>query len=333
MFFFFSKKFLPGYNKHFYEGLLKSHQEDGRFPRFVKLTIEAYKNSQKIKADARFTGKVLPSPLFILYYALIDPDAPQTSAYSLAACRSMLFGFTGLHPEVPFLEFFKILESSDNKEKTNYSPFDENDIHNSMSSFRKYAKIFARWPDEREVDKVDTLVGNLLGLKGIVHLWFRTEKELTEFCRMPDNPNVKDFTLKFSNPKLKFRLSFYHTDLPDTGEIVNILFGIPLPVRGADVVFSGGLKKSANAGLVISLSGEPGVGKTSVALALAALFYPFGTRCIYISLEEGEMDLKKRLLTLVPDYIKEIMFAEGERPFRKKILLMRGLTFMRLKII
>lgn len=299
----------PGINRHLYNGLLKSHQEDGIYSRLVKLTLEAYKNSQRIRTDPKSQGRVLPSPLYILYYALIIPEEPQSAAYALAICRGMLFKMIGCHPEHPDLEYFNTLES-----------FNEYDIHSAMYSFRRNVKIQAGWPRDDDKSRINWIVGHTLSMKGITHLWFNGEKNLLEFCSLPSNQTEIDFVNKFSDPNYKFKISYFQTDLPDSGEIVNILFGIPVPIRGADILFYGGIKKTSDSNLIISLSGEPGVGKTSIALSLAALFYPFNTTTVYISLEENPKDLRKRLFTLIPDYFKEVEFnPEKNKAFQKKI--------------
>jgi KaiC/GvpD/RAD55 family RecA-like ATPase len=298
----FEKFYKSGTNKHISSGLsLTDQQRRLIFPRLSRLTIQAYKESQTISKKSDFSGTI-PSPLSILYNALIVPSEPQTSAYSLVLCRTMLFFAMNLLPG-------KKEKNFDN----HFSYFDENDIIDSLSSFRKYIKIQLRWPDQREnrqssglTSKINFLVGHYLSMKGYSHLWFNTENELENFLQKELTPNEKFLKSKYSNPKYRFRISESYMDLPEQGEIINSLFGIPMPFRGGEVLFHGGLKLTSQGGVVVNMSGKPGVGKTSVALSLSALLAPLNTQTIYISLEEECEDLFKRLLSLVPEYLKEL---------------------------
>ena len=76
-------------DKHITIGLFNRHQTRGEkiYPRILKITINAYKEASEVKMKTRFT---IPSPLYILYYALIIPNHPQTAAYSLASTRTLL---------------------------------------------------------------------------------------------------------------------------------------------------------------------------------------------------------------------------------------------------
>jgi KaiC/GvpD/RAD55 family RecA-like ATPase len=296
----FEKAYSSGINKHLSSGLAIRHRKrDKNYPRLSKLTIQAYKESQK---NPTKTGIILPSPLSIVYQALIIPSEPQTSAYSLVLCRGMLFYLMGMHP---------VVENMDRNR--DFIFISEKDVLDSISSFRKYIKIQLRWPDQREERIADSekarinfLVGHYLSMKTYSYLWFATEKGVNSFLKVPHFKTLKAFINIYRNPVYRYRISEAYDDLPEQGEIINSLFGIPLPFRGGDVLFHGGLKKSSTGGLVINLSGKPGVGKTSVGLSLAALLSPFNTKTIYISLEEKKEDLYKRLLTLIPDYLKEL---------------------------
>lgn len=107
-----------------------------------------------------------------------------------------------------------------------------------------------------------------------------------------------------SHLEYEFRLAPGLEDIPDTQEILNGLMGVPLPMEGAATVFYGGLQRSHHNSLVMSISGPPGTGKTSLALALAAGLSPFGTRCLYFTFEEDSETLKRRALGLIPQYFR-----------------------------
>ena len=100
----------------------------------------------------------------------------------------------------------------------------------------------------------------------------------------------------------EFRISPGLIDIPDTQEILNSLMGIPVQIAGGSTVFFGGLQRSHHDSLVMSVSGSPGSGKTSLALALAASLAPFGTRCLYCTFEEDAQTLERRAVGIVPHY-------------------------------
>jgi KaiC/GvpD/RAD55 family RecA-like ATPase len=303
----FEKKYsISGLNKHLTKGLNKSIQERQYiYPRLSKLVIYHYQLTQNLKSKSNYKAEIMPSPLHILYLALTVPEEPQTGSYAFVLCRSMLFSFLDLHPKHPLLKELS----------PNLDPVKEEDILKSISSYLNYIQINLRWPDPRSKytsfsTRVHYLNGHILSLKGITHLWFNNDRQLLDFCQISkaDN-NLKALKKLYSNSKetnskYSFRLSGKYIELPDTSEIINWIFGIPIPVRGADILFHGGLKRSSNSGLVMSLHGQPGVGKTSTALSLAAVLSPFQTKTIYISLEEEAEDLKTRLYTLIPDYLR-----------------------------
>jgi KaiC/GvpD/RAD55 family RecA-like ATPase len=75
-----------------------------------------------------------------------------------------------------------------------------------------------------------------------------------------------------------------------------------------DTLLQGGLKTDSNSSLVVLVSGNPGSGKTSFALALSAVLSPFGTQSFYLSVEEKAADLKERLQSLYPEYLTGLSF-------------------------
>lgn len=302
----FEKFYKYGVNKHVSKGLSKNDKvKRSIYPRLSKLTLQAFKEAQEITQSGNFQGFVLPSPLSILYQALTVPSEPQTAAYPFVLCRSMLFSFFRAHPDHPELsDKYPHLDS-----------FDEKDVLDSIASLRNHINIQMRWPDKRAsgtslTSRVNFITGHLLALKGIVHLFFFEERDLLDFCHITNH--IETYTGKKEKddernaPTYRFRLSDSYTELPQHGEIINMIFGIPLPIRGADIIFNEGLKTTSLGGIVGNLSGRPGVGKTSFALSLAALLSPFNTKCIYISLEEQAKDLSKRLITLIPEYAKSL---------------------------
>ncbi|MBL7701091.1 MAG: AAA family ATPase [Ferruginibacter sp.] len=305
-----------GLNRHITKGLTKSEQKKQNvYPRISKIIIQAFQQVQESKKNVNYKAEVLPSPFQILYHILTVPSEPQTSAYPFILCRSVFFYFLGVHPKNPELP----------KSNSELAIFTEEDILNSIRSFRNHIKIQLRWPDprlnpERFSSRINFLTAHVLGVKGIAHLWFTSDKELLAFCS-PSEKKESLAVLKelYSRPKYHFRLSNLYTELPNASEVINWIFGLPMPIRGADILFHGGLKKTSSSGLVISLHGQPGTGKTSAALSIAATLSPLKTTCIYLSLEEEEEDLTIRLQTLVPEYLKELSIYDNETKTKKEV--------------
>lgn len=305
---------ISGLNSHIVKGLTlgdAKRQEQNLYPRLSKLVIYTYLQAQSSKRDKKYKAEIIPSPLNILYHALTVPNEPQSAAYAYVLCRSMLFFFLQLHPKL----------SGSNSINATYSEFQEEDILRSMNSLGNYSRQFARWPDKRQGHEKDAarlnyLLGHILALKGFFYLWFSANDQLINFCNVNESNLQSDLYARYRNElkeseKYHFRLSGGFHDMPDSSEVLNWIFGIPIPIRGADLLFSGGLKRSSNSGLVVSMHGQPGTGKTSVALALASVLSPFNTQTIYITLEESPEDLRTRLNTLTPSYLKRLSIYEN----------------------
>lgn len=303
-----------GLDAHIVKGLTLSEskrKEKNLYPRITKIVIHAYIKAQKTKSSGQYQAEIIPSPLNILYHVLTVPEEPQTAAYSFVLCRGMLFYFLDLHPKFPDLKNIS----------PGFDEFREEDILSSVNSFNNYINIHGRWPEKTNNYKSTTyrthyLNGHILSIKGYTYLWFNNSEQLLNFCDLDkENSSLpvlkKLYTNSFStDEQYYFRLSGIYTTLPDASEINNWIFGVPIPLRGADLLFYGGLKKTSTTGLVISLHGQPGSGKTSAALSLAAVLSPFNTKTFYLSLEENSEDLKTRLSSLIPDYLRRLSIYE-----------------------
>jgi len=276
---------------HLKEGL---HEHSLDVARLSRLTVQAFKEAQD-QNEYYFT-----SPLNVLYHALSIPDFPQSYAYSLAICRTLLFIRFKVHPKHKNLP-------------ENWVPFDTDEIKSALIHFRRFTLKNDNF-DLGTSDPVKLMVAHFLAMKGILRLRFGTVNEVPIEST---NGKIKIIKKYFKScdvngghdnyDKLfEFRLSSDYTDLPDASEILNELCGIPIPIRGADTIFFGGLRTSDDSSLVISISGKAGTGKTSLGLALAANLSPFNTLCYYISLEESAEDLNNRIGSLVPDYLQRL---------------------------
>jgi KaiC len=96
--------------------------------------------------------------------------------------------------------------------------------------------------------------------------------------------------------------------LPEIGEIINEIWGVMLPIRGADTVFRGGLRFSSEGGLVVAIHGGAGSGKTALSLAFGASLAPFGVDTLYVTAEESESDLRMRASGICPWVYKRLNF-------------------------
>ena len=287
------------------------------YPRVLYLIIKEF-NLIKIskKKNNENQPRHIPSPLYIIYSLLTDPEHPHTAAYSLTVCRNWL---------CRTLEVFPLREKRDKKNKE--MEIYKNDFINLLESFSTYSNDSARWPDKRLIEgknnKLHSFVGFNLSIRGFSYLWFQEISAAKEFLSFDDQDidsegselnkkiaslmrgweDKEDKEKKEQQKQIKpcfFRMNQKYTTLPSADEFINQLFGFPVPVKGMDVVFNGGLKPSASGGLVISLSGQPGTGKTSFCLALAEAFSPLGTSTFYIPLEETEDDITAKLENLAP---------------------------------
>lgn len=299
----------PKKDSHIIEGLYESHQvRKDIYPRVLKLTLIAFNDAQNINAKGAY---LIPSPLNIIYNLFIVPKHSYTAAYSIATCRSFLFHLFNIFPEIN--------NDSSNNEINNYRSFTESQIMDSLNDFEGFEKLILRWPkitisnpdiqnSHLSTPEIHSFLGHFLSTKGIAHLWFKNIKQALDFLKFDNELELLE-GLRTKMPHVRFRRSSRYNELPDWGEIINQIFGFPIPIRGADILFFSGLKPSYSGGLVISVSGSAGVGKTSFALALANSFSPFGTQCFYISLEEEIPDIERRLHSLRPHIEKELSFV------------------------
>lgn len=248
------------------------------------------------------------SPLSIVFDYLTVPDSLGTRAYALMACRNYLFRAFELAPDLDGLGGAKT--------------FSVQEIERSLShiwtSFRD--RYLSRGDDKLppgSPGNIDGLIRHHLAMKEMLYLRFDSGEACLEYLQQGDLVSVAPSTSrttvseKGKRPKqykFEFSRSKRLSSLPDAGEIVNELWGLPIPFRGADIVFKGGLKFSGRKGLVMAIHGGPGAGKTSFALALAAHVIPFGISSWFLSAEEIEKDLVDRVNGLLPDQISRLNF-------------------------
>jgi KaiC/GvpD/RAD55 family RecA-like ATPase/transcriptional regulator with XRE-family HTH domain len=77
--------------------------------------------------------------------------------------------------------------------------------------------------------------------------------------------------------------------------LTNRLFGVEPRVEGLEFLLDGGLLPPTRTGLSILLDGEPGTGKTTLSLQLAASLAAQGYAVVYLAAEEDPVTLEERL--------------------------------------
>jgi len=282
--------------------------------RISSLIVSAFEEDIKSQWENDKDSLSIRSPLAISYDLLTAPDTPGTRAYALVALRNFLFGELRI---VPGLGTAKADE------------FSVGDVEEQLSSIWTSLRTrhHSKGRDKLVVGSgVDALVRHFLGMRGVLRFYFggtdRTDSKGGPRKKKSYLENAKECMTYLESARLIRQATKDIPDpypfeveksprlekLPDVGELVNELWGLPLPIRGADTVFRGGLKFSSRGGLVMAIHGGPGCGKTSLALAFGAHLAPFGIRTLFITGEEDPDDLRARITSLVPEGVKRLRF-------------------------
>lgn len=258
--------------------------------RISRLVFHAFDRANTLSEQN--LGAFLPSPLEILLEYLTIPTEPASGAYAFATLRLFLFEAFGLWPatrEIP----------------QGFKPFSFRDIEKELSSIRTHVE--GRDNIDIRGSPVKVMLSHFLAMKGMMHLRFGTLKDKSP---VDDSSGARSAYCRSGTltPEdgYEFRAREDMERLPEAAEIINELWGVPLPIRGADTVFFHGLRFSSEGGLVVAVGGGAGTGKTSLALGLAAVLAPLGARTFYVSAEEPEKDIEARLETLTPLYFGQL---------------------------
>ncbi len=227
-----------------------------------------------------------PSPYYIAKNILTDPDTPTSEIYARAAIRTLLVSQFESSTAPLDLTYETISRALDGIA--------------SRASTSKRAR--ARGGATREAG----FLRNYLAAMGVMALeieWTADTRE-SRIDRMLDDPaNLFDASARGMGASLAYRLHPDHAELPDAGELLNELQGLPLPIEGAATIFHGGLRFASGGDIVAALSGPFGAGKTSACLSLAASLAPLGCRTVFLSCEEGPDDIAARLSEATPEYV------------------------------
>ena len=284
-------------NPHILEGIESS---DSGLPRVSRLCLEAVEHARNPAFDSDGESKrgiFVPSPLAILVNALTVPSCPESAAYGFALARAVLFAHFKTHPPTSNLP-------------ENWSELSIAEFQDTIESFR----IYLKHRDNIHFPKTKPariFVAYFLAMSGFCVLRFGTvgKQSLETSTAQGDClAFLKSRQLLKAEPcnkdQFEFRIAPGLVDLPDTQELLNSLMGVPVPLAGGATVFFGGLQRGHDNSLVMSVSGSAGTGKTSFALGLAASLAPFGTKCLYCTFEEDAETLKRRAISLVPQYFR-----------------------------
>ena len=299
----FSLKAVTGGERGYYAHLLTSRESecslrtaDGspqiRSTRISDLIAVALRMTEDQELETK--GVFLPSPLKLLVDYLTIPEEVASRAYAFMVLRLVLFEEMRLWPEGPDVP-------------EGFNSFSQKEVVQELQVISTY------WNGRDNIpiggSPVKTLICHLLAMFGLMDLRFGTEGKTPVNAREARRLYCNSKCLA---PKVgyEFRVSDRVRRLPEASEIINRLWGISLPIRGADTLFFGGLRFSSNGGLVAAISGGPGTGKTSFALGLAAVLAPLGATTFYITAEESCPDLRSRLSMVTPDYLRKIVPKE-----------------------
>jgi hypothetical protein len=185
-----------------------------------------------------------------------------------------------------------------------YVRFSYREIEDAMGTIKTY--IEGRDNIPLIIGGVRNLVCHLLAMKGLLHLRFGTLRNKVQVDPIESRRAYCQNAQVAPEDGYEFRVAEDVAKLPEVGELINELWGLPLPVRGGETVFFGGLRFSSEGGLVASITGAPGSGKTSVALALAVALSALGSVTYFLTAEEAPEDLNARLATLTPAYLSQL---------------------------
>lgn len=302
-----------GKNPHLTEGF--PSKDKASQPRIVKLTKLAYNQVKRQENESK--AILLPSPLKILLDILTVPAEPHSQAYALITCRNILFEYLMIYPKSAILPITKKTGRNNVITEVPWPSFTVEEITKAYSEILTYQSHRDNYSKPvsfgRELSKEKLFLAHYLAMKGVLNIRFGIKekkkavskeeayKHREEYCKYGDL--IGQNTLIY-----EFRLSYDYKDFPDISEFINQIWGIPIPISNADTVFCGAMKPSSDGGLVISAHGKAGTGKTSFALAMAASLAPLGTKTYYITFEENIDDLRNRLHSLIPTYLRKLSF-------------------------
>lgn len=232
------------------------------------------------------------SPLFVAWEYMTHPDLSGNGAYVQLTLRNFLF------------DYFRVYAQPTNNIKDDGAlphSFSAQDIRAAYSaiqtSFRE--RYWSKGEDKITVGQNQSgVVKAYLAARGYLWLRFTDRQDCIDYLR-------SGFSATQAN-RFEYSRSRRISELPDVEEVANEMLGIPLPLGGADTIFSGGLRMSSRGGLVMALTGDAGTGKTTLALAMSRYLAPFGIPTLFFSAEETEQEILDKSDSLVPDDLSRL---------------------------
>jgi|CXWL01.1.fsa_nt_gi KaiC/GvpD/RAD55 family RecA-like ATPase len=253
----------------------------------------------------------MPSILNIALEYLTIPNLPASRAYALMTLKYFLFSELKYFPQNIFL-----------KSGHGGQPFGAKQIRDDILAIETYLRprFESQGADFIPPTKDSSIVTkHYLAMLGVLDWKFETSDGLIRYL---DSSNILPsgpVTVVEGGRSMRLKAHFEFAraggleKLPDAEEIVNGIIGLPLPIRGADTIFRGGLRFPAEGGLVMAVSGAAGSGKTALSLAIGASLAPFGINTLFLSAEEKPADLVSRAESLIADDISRLSFHVQRR--------------------
>lgn len=258
--------------------------------RIGQIVLTAYHKAAEDSRASSTTGVLLPSPLKILIDFLTVPEEPASRAYAFTSVRSYLLQKMSLSIDFKGTATggnFVTVESTVEAVRTAQTYYSRRDnIHTPVTDVPKQ------------------FVYHIMATSGILNLRFKNAEAQRAFLKSHS-------IFQMYRSVYEFRVSSTVERIPEVSEVINQIWGVPLPIRGAEAVFFGGLKFSTDGGLVLAVTGRPGTGKTSFGLFLGTVLAPLGARTFFLTMEEEPTDLRFRLTTLTPEYLQRLSIYDS----------------------
>ena len=295
--------------------LLITEMLAGALSEQARLTLRTRGNRDRRK-------HLLPSPLHFLRNYLTDPGFPASDAYAHSIIRSIIFAGA--------IEYYRQLKAGRRNvlERTTGLPLGETPIEiiRHFTSYELVVDALRKIGLHRTIRDVayptnpsDFIVAHFLASRGYMLLSFPLKatsgKEGRE--RREERASFLERGSLIGDGGLyEFRLAERVQSLPPASELINEIDGLPIAIPNADIIFARGLRFTGSEGTVLRLTGPSGGGKTSFALGLATALAPLGINTLYLSCEENEDDLDRRIQTLVPYFIRRTETYRAQKSLR-----------------
>lgn len=260
--------------------------------RIGQLVITTFRRVDEMLRRSQTSGVLLPSPLRIVIDFLTDPDEPASRAFAFATVRAYLMERMGL-----------TVSLSGMADNSNDSLITIANVEDAIRTVGVYLHGRDNLSPPRK-DPGKHFVYQLLAISGVLNFRFPDTGARQRFLN-------QKILVEYSDPDFEFRVGADIEKIPNVSGVINQIWGLPLPIRGADTVFYGGLRFATDGGLVVAITGQPGSGKTSLGLYLAITLAPLGAKTFFVTAEEHINDLAFRLATLTPEYLRRLSLYDS----------------------